>query len=154
MRDVCFRKADPGDIERMAELDAVCFSAPWTKQAFEREIYENSLARYLVCETGGDFAGYAGLWVIVDEGHITNVAVHPDFRRFGVGAALLAALMDWTEKEDLLRNFTLEARVSNEIAICMYEKAGFVSCGLRKGYYADTADTKEDALIMWRSCRA
>jgi ribosomal-protein-alanine N-acetyltransferase len=154
MRELCFRKAGPGDIERMAELDAVCFSAPWTKRDFEREIYENSLARYIVCETGDNFAGYAGLWVIIDEGHITNMAVRPDFRGFGIGAALLAALMDWAKKEERLEKFTLEARVSNKIAIHMYEKAGFVSCGRRKGYYADTAETKEDALIMWRFCRA
>jgi ribosomal-protein-alanine N-acetyltransferase len=168
MSDIRIRVATAEDIDAMTELDATCFSAPWSRASFEAELTTNDLAWYLVAEelvptddqdsaksldgtSGPDdepiglLIGYAGLWAISDEGHITNVAVHPDFRRMHLGRILVERLIDQTRQEGLKR-FTLEVRVSNHAAIALYEKFGFASAGLRKGYYEDN---NEDAMIMW-----
>jgi len=165
MSDIRIRVATAEDIDAMTELDATCFSAPWSRASFEAELTTNQLAWYLVaeelvpiCENAkwetsaesddsqvGILVGYAGLWAISDEGHITNVAVHPDYRRMHLGSILVDMLIEQTRKEGLKR-FTLEVRVSNHAAIALYEKFGFVSAGVRKGYYEDN---NEDAMIMW-----
>ena len=90
--------------------------------------------------------GYIGVWKIVDEGHITNVAVSPDYRRMQIGSALLKNMLEITAEEGIVRH-TLEVRTGNEAAIGLYEKFGFETAGVRKGYYEDNG---EDALIMWR----
>lgn len=165
MSEIRIRVATEEDIDAMTELDATCFSAPWSRASFEAELTTNQLAWYLIAEelipsfedtedeSYGDahegrvglLIGYAGLWAIEDEGHITNVAVHPDYRRMGLGSILVDMLIAQTRKEGL-RRFTLEVRVSNRAAISLYEKFGFVSAGIRKGYYEDN---NEDAMIMW-----
>jgi [ribosomal protein S18]-alanine N-acetyltransferase len=165
MGDIRIRAATAEDIDNMTELDATCFSAPWSRASFEAELTTNQLAWYLVAEElvpacedtkwtsspelddeqVGILVGYAGLWAIEDEGHITNVAVHPDYRRMHLGSILVNMLIADTRKEGL-RRFTLEVRVSNQAAISLYEKFGFRSAGLRKGYYEDN---NEDAMIMW-----
>jgi ribosomal-protein-alanine N-acetyltransferase len=127
-------------------MDILCFSAPWSEESFEKEIRENRLAFYIVAEINGIMVGYAGLWCIVDEGHITNVAVHPDFRRRGIGEALVSVLLDHTVRNGILSH-TLEVRASNEAAITLYSKFGFQPAGFRKNYYEDNG---EDAIIMWR----
>lgn len=144
--DLIIRQAEERDIKPMAEMDVLCFSAPWSEESFEKEIRENRLAFYVIAETGGRMAGYAGLWCIVDEGHITNVAVHPDFRRKGIGEALISVLLDHTVKNGILSH-TLEVRASNDAAISLYMKFGFQPAGVRKKYYEDNG---EDAIIMWR----
>ena len=79
------RKAGAQDVDALAKLDARCFAAPWSRQSFEEDLVKNPLAFYLVAETeDGEIAGYAGVWLIVDEGHITNVAVSPEHRRCGI----------------------------------------------------------------------
>ena len=130
----------------MALMDILCFSAPWSEESFEREIKENHLAFYIVAEVDGALAGYAGLWCIVDEGHITNVAVHPDWRRRHIGEALISVLLEHTLKNGI-KSHTLEVRASNDPAISLYKKFGFEPAGLRKNYYEDNG---EDAIIMWR----
>lgn len=159
MSDIRIRVATAEDIDAMTELDATCFTAPWSRASFEAELTTNQLAWYLVaeelvpkCEGGeteddrvGFIIGYAGLWAIEDEGHITNVAVHPDYRRMHLGSILVDMMIEQTRLEGLKR-FTLEVRVSNKAAIALYENFGFVSAGLRKGYYEDN---HEDAMIMW-----
>ena len=146
MSEIQIRVANAGDIDAMTELDAICFSSPWSRASFEAELTTNRLAWYLVAEDAkAGIIGYAGLWAIEDEGHITNVAVHPDYRRKHLGSILVGMLIDQTQKEGLKR-FTLEVRVSNQPAIELYEKFGFVSAGIRKGYYEDN---NEDAMIMW-----
>ena len=155
MSEIRIRVATSQDIDAMTELDATCFSAPWSRASFEAELTTNRLAWYLVAEELlqacdstegiGLVIGYAGLWAIEDEGHITNVAVHPDYRRKHLASILVDTLIAETRKEGL-RRFTLEVRVSNTAAIALYEKFGFVSAGLRKGYYEDN---NEDAMIMW-----
>ncbi len=144
--DIGFREATNEDAEMMTELDEICFTVPWTLSDFEKETSANPLAVYIVAENEGAIIGYAGLWCIVDEGHITNVAVHPDFRNEGIGKNLVEILLDKARRKARTKNFTLEVRVSNEAAIKLYEGFGFKEVGRRKGYYKDN---KEDAAIMW-----
>lgn len=145
--DLIVRMAEESDIRPMAEMDILCFSAPWSEESFRKEITENRLALYIVAEISGRMVGYAGLWSIVDEGHITNVAVHPDFRRKGIGEALITVLLNHTLENGILSH-TLEVRASNDPAISLYSKFGFKPAGLRKNYYEDKG---EDAIIMWRT---
>lgn len=140
------RTAEERDIDRLTELDAICFSLPWSRNSFHEELCENPLAFYIVIESDGMVIGYAGLWKILTEGHITNVAVDPAMRRKGLAELLLRELIDQAEGMGI-RMFTLEVRPSNEAANGLYEKLGFAVMGRRKQYYEDNG---EDALILWR----
>lgn len=129
------------------ETEQVSFPTPWSKQAFLSEIRENGFAHYYVGLIGNKVAGYAGMWIIIDEAHITNIAVHPNYRGQKLGKALLVHLM----REALslgAERITLEVRPSNTIAQQLYRKLGFAPVGIRKGYYTDT---NEDAIIMWKN---
>ena len=147
MSEMIIRQARESDIDEITRLDQLCFSAPWSWESFRQEIMENGLALYLVAELPQslELVGYAGIWAILDEGHITNVAVHPGYRRRHIGEALVKVLLEEASTSGI-RQFTLEARVSNEPAIRLYRKFGFREAGVRKGYYEDN---NEDALIMW-----
>lgn len=146
MDSLIIRKAESKDIKEMADLDLVCFAAPWSEEAFRQELEENNLAFYVVAELKEKVVGYAGLWAILDEGHITNVAVAPEHRKKGIGHAVVEVLVDASEQAGL-KSFTLEVRPSNINAQNLYKKFGFTEAGLRKGYYEDNG---EDAIIMWR----
>lgn len=140
------RLAEKKDIEALAELDDICFAIPWNRSAFEYEINENLKAIYLVAELDDRIIGYVGVWVILDEGHITNIAVHPDFRNKGLGKLLLSNLFEITDRKGVER-YTLEVRDSNDAALSLYSKFKFKQEGKRLKYYEDTG---EDALILWR----
>lgn len=146
MADLIVRRAEAKDVDRIAELEIQCFTTPWSRESVYQDVVENKRALYLVAEIEGIVIGYAGIWSIVDEGHITNVAVAPEFRQHHIGSAIIAVLLEVTEEAGIERH-TLEVRRSNEPAIKLYEKYGFKVAGERKGYYEDTG---EDALIMWR----
>lgn len=144
MDRLLIRQAEPEDAAVMAEIDRLCFKDPWSLDAFEAETTTNQVAFYVVADIGRRTVGYAGLWWLDFEGHITNVAVHPDFRGLGVAKAMLKAMLDFTGEEGIT-DYTLEVRESNEAALCLYESFGFSQEGRRPGYYKD-----EDAIIMWR----
>lgn len=146
MSELIVRRAEAKDVDRIAELEIECFTTPWTRESVYQDVVENPRALYVVAEIEGLVIGYAGIWSIVDEGHITNVAVDPKFRKLHVGSAIISVLLDVTQKAGVERH-TLEVRRSNEAAIKLYEKFGFEVAGERKGYYQDEG---EDALIMWR----
>lgn len=117
----------------------------WSRESFLSEI-NNELARYYSLHTPeGEMVGYAGCWHILEEAHITTIAIAPGFRRRKYAEALLKRIIDDCYKEKI-KYITLEVRVSNEPAIKLYTKYGFSSFGVRKGYYQDN---NEDALIMW-----
>ncbi len=117
----------------------------WSRESFFNEM-NNELARYFCAfSEKGELVGYCGCWQILEEAHITNVAVSPKYRRRHIGEALLTAIIKSCYKE-MIKYITLEVRVSNEPAIKLYEKYSFKSLGTRKGYYQDN---NEDALIMW-----
>lgn len=146
MDKVNFRKITIKDIEQIMEIESVSHGEFfWPTEAFIAEI-ENDLAHYIVAKTeNGKITGYAGFWLVLDEAHITNIAVHPDYRRQGLGEKLLQKLID-TGYEKNVKWFTLEVRASNIAAQNMYYKYNFKSLGLRKKYYQDN---EEDALVMW-----
>jgi len=146
MNSFLIRPANENDIKTLTEIDAICFSAPWSEKSFTDEIMNNNVAMYFVVEVDGKVVGYAGLWVILEEGHITNVAVHPDFRGKGLAKKLLTELLAAAEEAGA-NLFTLEVRASNESAIALYESFNFKSVGVRKKYYEDN---DEDAVIMWK----
>ncbi|MGI6623204.1 MAG: ribosomal protein S18-alanine N-acetyltransferase [Clostridiaceae bacterium] len=138
------RPMENKDLNDIVEVEQKCFRIPWSKSMFEDELY-NLNAHYLVAEVAGRIVGYIGFWKIIDEGHITNIAVHPDFRGLGYGRELIAAMILKAKEMELIA-ITLEVRKSNKAAISLYESFGFVSSGIRKKYYSDN---NEDALIMW-----
>ena len=136
------------DIDAVHEIERLCFITPWPTYAFEQELRGNRLARYVVARVGaleGELVvGFAGLWLMVDEGHITTFAVHPDWRRQGVGARMLLRLVDVASELGAAR-LTLEVRVSNHAAQDLYRRFGFAIVGTRTRYYTDDG---EDAFVM------
>ena len=116
----------------------------WSKDAFYSEL-QNKLAKYFVAKINDKVVGFAGFWSIIDEAHITTIAVSPEFKRRHIGETLLKSILDECY-EQKVKYLTLEVRESNIPAISMYEKYGFQSFGVRKGYYQDN---NENALIMW-----
>ena len=133
------------DAAEMAEMEKQCFSLPWSYQAVKGEL-QNPAARYIGAFTGGKLAGYAGIQVVLDEGHITNIATAPETRRRGVADTLMRALLAFAAERGLAF-VTLEVREGNIPARKLYEKYGFAVVGRRKGYYDKP---KEDAILMTR----
>lgn len=146
MSDTRTRDMSSADIDRVLTVEEACFTIPWSRTAFEVELADNDLAHYFVVETEGQVVGYAGTWIILDEAHVTNVAVLPAYQRRGFGETLMNALMELARAKGATC-MTLEVRVSNTDAQRLYRRLGFVVRGLRRQYYTDT---QEDALIMWR----
>lgn len=137
-------------IPGVLEIEQVSFSTPWSQQAFTYEILQNNFADYIVAVQGDKVIGYAGMWLVLDEAHITNVAVHPAYRGKKLGQALMTELMRRAMLMGVVR-MTLEVRPSNKVARELYKKLGFQEKGRRKKYYTDT---NEDAIIMWADlCR-
>lgn len=143
--EVVFRKMELRDLEEVHRIETECFTLPWSLSAFYNELVNNHFATYLIMEVDGVPAGYGGMWNIMDEAHVTNIAVRPAYRGRGYGKRLLRELMVLAAVLGG-RRMTLEVRVSNRIAIRLYEQMGFRATGVRKEYYSDN---REDALIMW-----
>jgi ribosomal-protein-alanine N-acetyltransferase len=132
------------DIPAVHAIERVSFSVPWPDDAYRNELATNRLASYVVARADDTVVGFAGLWVMVDEAHVTTFAVDPRWRRRGVGERLLLALLDISLARHA-REATLEVRLSNMPARRLYEKYGFRPVGIRPRYYSDNG---EDALIM------
>ena len=146
MKGLVIRRAQAKDAGMLADLDRACFSDPWSLKSYQEELETNVYAFYLLAEVDGRPAGYAGLWCILDEGHITNVAVLPHFRGKHIASALLQELTAQTGALGLTA-YTLEVRRSNHAAIRLYEQFGFRVEGVRPHYYQSDG---EDALLMWK----
>ncbi|NLG24429.1 MAG: ribosomal protein S18-alanine N-acetyltransferase [Clostridiales bacterium] len=142
--DIRIRLMTVDDVDAVHAIEAVSFTPPWSREAFVKETTENRCARYLVIEEDGAPIGYAGVWLVLDEGHITNIAIAPDRRGKGYGERLLRALIQLAADTGL-SFLTLECRRSNAAAQALYHKLGFVDVGYRKRYYPDNA---EDALVL------
>lgn len=135
------------DLEGVLEVDAVSFTRPWTRAMYTSEFLNRSTSRlYVLRLPGCRVAGYIATWVIVDEVHINNLAVRPEYRGKGYGTALLAYALGEGERQGAPRA-TLEVRRSNEAARRLYERAGFRVAGVRRDYYSHPT---EDALVLWR----
>ncbi|MDR9856050.1 ribosomal protein S18-alanine N-acetyltransferase [Paenibacillus sp. VCA1] len=140
-----FRQMALNDIPDVMVIEHESFTLPWTEEAFRNELTQNHFARYMIMQYLGQPVGYAGMWTVIDEAHVTNIAVLRAYRGRKWGERLLRELMK-TASDLGMRRMTLEVRVSNEVAQNLYRKLGFKPAGLRKGYYSDN---QEDALIMW-----
>lgn len=146
MKKIIIREMHIKDIDEVLIIENLCFTMPWSKKAFEEDLNKNKLSKYIVAEHNKDVVGYIGVWRILDEGHITNIAVHPKFRKRGIARALMENLIQILKRESIIK-MTLEVRASNVPAINLYNQLGFKPEGIRKAYYEDN---KEDALIMWK----
>jgi ribosomal-protein-alanine N-acetyltransferase len=133
------------DIDAVQVVERESFPVPWPANAFRHELTQNKNAHYIVAKEGGRIVGYAGLWLSLDEAHITTFAVLPDYRRRRIGERMLVALFDKSAKLGA-EWMTLEVRASNLAAQRLYEKYGFRPAGVRRRYYSDN---NEDAIIMW-----
>ena len=142
---VIYRRMTPEDVPFISRLEEETFSMPWSADSF-LEMISKEDARYYVAEEDGRLLGGCGVLMIAGEGNITNVAIAPEARNRGIGTALLRHLMAEGDREGLTA-YTLEVRVSNAAAIHVYEKLGFVSAGVRPGFYEKPV---EDALIFWK----
>ncbi|TVX94520.1 ribosomal protein S18-alanine N-acetyltransferase [Paenibacillus agilis] len=133
------------DIEAVQIVEQASFTLPWTNDAFYNELTNNIFAHYWVIEENNTIVAYAGMWTVIDEAHITNIAVHPDSRGRKFGEKLMQTLITEAAAQGM-NKMTLEVRVTNEVAQRLYRKYDFEPAGVRKGYYSDN---NEDALIMW-----
>jgi ribosomal-protein-alanine N-acetyltransferase len=135
----------PADIVAVTEIEGLSFSTTWPANAFANELSENKLAHYYVGRHDGKIVGYGGIWVILEDSHITTIAVHPAWRGRRFGEQLLVHLLD----EAIARGaswITLEVRETNETAKSLYRKYGFTNVSTRRAYYSDN---NENAVVMW-----
>lgn len=139
------RAMEVEDIPTVVTIEEASFPTPWKAESFESEIKNNYLSRYFCLEVDDRIIGYMGLWIIMGEAHITNIAIWPGCRGQGWGEYLLHEVMKKMYASGV-RRLTLEVRVSNETAQKLYTKLGFKAAGIRKNYYSDN---REDAIIMW-----
>ena len=133
------------DVEQVYAIELEAFSSPWSRESILMEVI-SPRSHYLVMDYEGEIIGYAGLWKIFDEGHITNIAVKKGYRNRGFGLLLMERLMEHAQ-DNQIEKLTLEVRCGNFQALKLYKKLGFVEAGRRKGFY-DLP--KEDAIIMWK----
>ena len=140
-----FRMMNVDDIDQVMEVEHNSFTLPWSRESFYNEIIKNQFAVYLVLEDEGRVIGYCGVWLVVDEAHITNIALLPEYRGRKLGEALLKKIIE-VAIERGAKTMTLEVRMSNMIAQSLYRKLGFEGGAIRKRYYTDN---QEDALVMW-----
>ena len=144
MCDTVIRRMTLNDVDAVYAIETAAFARPWTREDFIKEMTVNTCARYLVAERDGKIIGYAGAWIVLDEAHITNVAVAESFRGQGIGKLLTAGLLQYASNLGVVYA-TLEVRRSNEKAQKLYQSLGFEYVGVRKRYYEDNG---EDALIF------
>lgn len=142
---ILYRRMTPDDVPFISRLEEETFSMPWSADSF-LEMISKEDARYYVAEEDGRLLGGCGVLMIAGEGNITNVVIAPEARNRGIGTAMLEHLIREGEREGLTA-YTLEVRVSNAPAIHVYEKLGFVSAGIRPGFYEKPT---EDAVIYWK----
>ncbi len=146
INEIHIRKMTRDDVDAVVKIEEEAYGKHhWARSSFYDEM-SNNLARYYIAQTSdGEIVGYAGTWHIIDEGHITTIAVKNDYLRNHIGESIVREIIEDCYRDEV-KYLTLEVRVSNIPAIKLYEKYGFQSLGTRKGYYQDN---NEDALIMW-----
>ncbi len=146
LSEIFISQMSADDINDVIEIEAEAYGEHhWSKSSFYDEM-NNNLAKYYVAKTSsGELVGYAGTWHIIDEAHITTIAVKKSYRHQHIGESIIIKILEDCYQAGI-KYLTLEVRVSNEAAIGLYTKYGFNSLGTRKGYYQDN---NEDALIMW-----
>lgn len=146
LADITILPMTKDDIEDVVQIESEAYGKHhWAKSSFYDEMSNNLAKYYCAKKKDGELVGYAGTWHIIDEGHITTIAVKKEYLRNHIGDIIIQRIIDDCYKNNI-KYLTLEVRVSNIPAIKLYEKYGFQSLGTRKAYYQDN---NEDALIMW-----
>lgn len=143
--NISYRLMERKDILEVVAIEEEAFATPWTEEIFEHEMSSNNYAHYIVAVEDDKVIGHFGMWIVIDECQITNIAVLLKHRGRGIGEALLRNAMDYCAELEV-RVMTLEVRVSNRTAQNLYRKMDFQDGGIRKRYYTDD---HEDALVMW-----
>jgi [ribosomal protein S18]-alanine N-acetyltransferase len=138
------REMTEADIADVHDIERSSFPVPWPVYAFRQELETNRLAHYLVVRADGQIVAYGGVWLLVDEAHVTTFAVRPEWRRRGIGARLMLELLAFARSVGA-SVATLEVRLTNVAARNLYQRFGFRPVGMRPRYYSDNG---EDALIM------
>jgi len=141
--NVTCRRMTLQDVPAVHAIELKTFHTPWSYQSFVDEMTTNKCARYIVAEADGNVVGYAGAWLILEEGHITNIAVDEAYRGQGIGLKVTQALLQYAANMGV-QYMTLEVRRSNLVAQSLYKKLGFLELGVRKRYYEDNG---EDAFL-------
>lgn len=145
MATLTIREMFVSDIKEVLEVENQSFSTPWPEEVFHHEIAHNDHAHYFVAILGEKVIGYAGMWVVIDDVQITNIAIIPKYRGYKIGEKLFQYVCQQAVRMGSQR-LSLEVRASNEVAQRMYRKFGLVPGGIRKKYYTDN---QEDAIVMW-----
>ena len=140
---VTLNQMKASNLNDVLNVSSLSLKESWSRESLEKEL-SNPLAKYMVAEVNNKVVGFAGLWTICNEGHITNIAVHPNYRGQGIGSKLVESLIK-NSSSWYINALTLEVRASNKIAQNLYKKYGFKEEGMRKHYYQDN---NEDAIIM------
>ena len=140
------RRLELADLDAIEKIERASYPTPWSRSMFVSELAKPSSLSIAAVIPDGTLVGYLVLSRYVDAWHVMNLAVGAEHRRLGIASAMLRSLFEVTH-DDAERGYTLEVRVSNLAAISLYERFGFVSRGVRRGYYTDN---REDALIMWK----
>lgn len=138
------RRMNIDDVAKVYQIEKDSFPIPWSQNSFLNDINNNKCARYLVACIDDKIVGYCGIWIILDEGHVTNIAISKEYRNLGIGKALFSTLISYSAQLGV-RYITLEVRKSNSIAQKIYSDLGFYRVSVRKRYYEDN---HEDAFIM------
>lgn len=133
-------------IKDVHKIEEDCFSIPWSEKSFYDELTKNKMAIYIVAKQDDEIIAYGGMWHVINEGHITNVAVKREHRGKGIGSQIINALIDIAKEKEMI-GITLEVRASNTVAQSLYKQNGFIIEGIRKEYYDDN---REDAIVMWK----
>jgi len=141
---ICIEQMQLEDVEQVAELDKKCFPTPWSASAYTTEV-KNTSACYIVARAAGRVVGFAGMWLVMDEAHITTLGVDAECRGKKIGERMLVHLLDEAIHRGA-RRASLEVREQNRVAQSLYRKYGFHVAAVRKGYYTNN---NEDALVMW-----
>ncbi|UOQ84311.1 ribosomal protein S18-alanine N-acetyltransferase [Gracilibacillus salinarum] len=147
MSSVEFRKMEPEDLHAVKEIDKRSFSVPWPDDIYDQELFKNTYAHYFVAVVDKKVVGFCGVWMVIDEAQITNIAIDPDYRGKGYGKGLFQYVINYAVASGIIQ-LSLEVRVSNLAAQKMYKKFGLQPGGIRKNYYTDN---QEDALVLWVS---
>lgn len=144
-KNIVVRFMTIADIDRVMEVEREAFTAPWDESIFHYELQNNRFAHYIVMEYNKEIIGHCGMWIMMSDAQITNIAIHPNYQGQGLGEKLLQDVFTYLKNFHVER-LSLEVRVSNLSAQRLYEKMGFQKGGIRKSYYEDNF---EDAIVMW-----
>ena len=143
--EISLHKMTNEDVDDILHISKLSFPISWSRKSIESEL-SNKLAHYSIAKIKDKIVGFGGMWTIVDESQITNIAVHPHYRGNGIASLILNELINVCENKKVT-GLTLEVRKSNNIAQNLYKKFGFIHEGIRPKYYEDNG---EDAFLMWK----